>query len=265
MNGSMMVLCSAALLAAASSVADEQKGLTADEIANKANIAAYYAGNDGRARVKMIITDSGGRVREREMSILRKNVAKGGDQKYFVYFHRPADVRNMTYLVWKHLGKDDDRWLYQPALDLVKRIAAGDKRTSFVGSNFVYEDVSGRGVEEDAHKLLKPEDNAYVIRNTPKDKTGVEFAYYDVWIDKSTFMPLKAVYYGKNGKKYREVEALKIENIQGHPTVVKSKAVDLESGGNTVSEFSDVKYDLGLPGDLFTERYLRRPPRKWLK
>ena len=257
------------LLAVQAGAAGENKGgakaLTADEIVNKANLVAYYAGNDGRAKVKMTITDRKGRKRERVMSILRKNIEKGGEQKFYVYFFRPADVRNMTYLVWKHIGRDDDRWLYQPALDLVKRIAAGDKRTSFVGSDFVYEDVSGRGVEEDSHELLRTEDDAYVIRNRPKDKKGVEFAYYDVWIDKNTFMPMKAEYYNDQGKKYRVIEALKVENIQGHPTVVKSRASNLDSGSSTVSVFSDVKYDIGLPDSIFTERYLRRAPRKWLK
>lgn len=268
MKASRFVLALSALAVACGALAEEKKDekpLTADEVVNRANLVSYYAGNDGRAQVKMTITDAKGRTREREMTILRRDEAEGGDQKFYVYFHRPADVRNMTYLVWKHVGKDDDRWLYQPALDLVKRIAAGDKRTSFVGSDFLYEDVSGRGVDEDSHELLRTEEKAYVIRNRPKSPGSVEFDYYDVWIDKSTFMPMKAEYCDKSGKKYRLVEALEVKEIQGHPTVTRSRASNLESGGSTVSEFSEIKYDLGLPDDIFTERYLRRAPRKWLK
>lgn len=244
---------------------DTEKALTADEIVDKANIVSYYAGGDGRADVNMTITDRGGRTRERGMTILRKDVEEGKDQKFFVYFHRPSDVRKMTYLVWKHVGRDDDRWLYQPALDLVKRIAGSDKRTSFVGSDFLYEDISGRGVDEDVHELTRTEDEAYVIRNTPKETAGIEFAYYDVWINRSTFLPIKAEYYDRKGKKYRTVEALEVKEVQGHPTVTKSKALNLETGGNTVSDFTNVQYDIGVPGDVFTERYLRNAPRKWLK
>jgi hypothetical protein len=65
--------------------------------------------------------------------ILRRDVIDGGDQDYVVLFSRPADVRNTVFLVKKHVASDDDRWLYLPGLDLVRRIAAGDKRTSFVG------------------------------------------------------------------------------------------------------------------------------------
>ena len=62
-----------------------------------------------------------------------------GEQKFYVYFHQPADVSKMTFLVWKHLDKDDDRWMYLPKIDLVKRIAGSEKRTSFVGSDYFYE------------------------------------------------------------------------------------------------------------------------------
>ncbi|MBN2189738.1 MAG: outer membrane lipoprotein-sorting protein, partial [Candidatus Aureabacteria bacterium] len=240
-------------------------GENADEIISKANLASYYQGNDGRADVSMVITDSQGRERTREFTILRMDVEDGKDQKFYAYFQEPADVRKMVYMVWKHVGTDDDRWLYLPAMDLVNRIAAGDKRSSFAGSNFVYEDVSGRGVEEDIHELTDTTDKHYKIRNTPKDRQNVEFSYYDVWIDKNNFMPMKAEYYDKQGAKYRIVEALEIEEIQGHPTVTKSKVTDLNTGGNTVSSFSNIKYDVGLKDDIFTERYLKRAPRQYLK
>jgi outer membrane lipoprotein-sorting protein len=232
-----------------------------DEIVDRANKAAYYAGDDGKATVTMTITDAQGRVRTREFVILRKDIRDGGEQNFYVYFRKPADVRKMVFMVHKKIGEDDDRWLYLPALDLVKRIAASDKRTSFVGSHFLYEDVSGRSVLDDTHTLIKTDDNYFVLNNVPKDPSLVEFSSYKVWIDRKTFLPVKAEYFDKNNQKYRVVEALEVRDIQGHPTVVKSRVRDLVNGGETVSVFNDVKYDIGL-GDIFTERYLRRPPRE---
>ncbi len=236
--------------------------LSADEIVDRANLAAYYAGDDGRAEVTMTITDAQGRERTREFVILRRDTKDGGEQKFYVYFQKPSDVRKMVFMVHKHIDRDDDRWLYLPALDLVKRIAASDKRTSFVGSNFFYEDVSGRSPLEDSHELVETTDTAYLLKHTPKDPASVEFAYYLTWIDKKTFMPVKAEYFDKQDKKYRAVEALEIRDIQGFPTVVKSMVKDLADGGQTVSEFSNIKYNIGLSDDIFTERYLRRPPRE---
>jgi hypothetical protein len=209
----------------------------------------------------MTIRDGKGGTRVREFAILRLN-GEGGDQKFYVYFKAPADVRKMAYLVWKKAGGDDDRWLWLPALNLEKRIAPGDKRTSFVGSDFLYEDVSGRGTEEDVHELVETTDGAYRIKSTPKDADAVEFSFYEVWIDATTFLPQKAQYYDKQGKLYRTVVAETVEAIQGFPTVTRSVASDLESGSRTLNEFSNVKYDIGLEDRIFTERFLRRPPRE---
>jgi outer membrane lipoprotein-sorting protein len=239
--------------------------LSVDEIVKRSNLAAYYQGKDGQSRVKMTITDSAGRTRKREFTILRRDTQDGGKQKFFVYFHRPSDVRRMVYMVWKNPGQDDDRWLYLPALDLVRRIAASDRRSSLVGSHFLYEDVSGRQIEEDRHELVRREGKVFVLKNTPKDPSLVEFSHYLLWIDPKTYLPMKAEYYDKNGKHYRTVETLEVKVIDGHPTVTRARARDLASKGQTVTEFTKVRYDVGLTERIFTERSLRRAPRRWLR
>lgn len=232
-------------------------------IVNKANFMAYYQGNDGKAKVSMTITSKQGRTQQKEFIILRRDIKDGGDQKYYVYFLKPPDARKTVFMVHKHadLKKEDDRWLYMPAIDNVKRIAAGDKRTSFVGSDFLYEDVSGRSLKEDIHELIDVNDKLFVVKNVPKQPDAVEFSYYNVSIARKTFMPMKMEYYDKNGRLYRIIESKKIEKIQKFPTVVKSIVSDLKTGSKTVMEFSGVRYDIKLK-DIFTERYLRRPPRE---
>lgn len=248
-----LALCAGPLLAA---------DLSVDEIVNKANLVAYYQGADGKASVKMTITDRKGQTRERQFNILRKDVEEGGDQLYFVYFKRPSDVRRMAYLVHKHVGSDDDRWFYLPALSLVKRIAAGDKRTSFVGSDFLYEDVSGRGLEEDSHTLLETTDSLYVVKNVPKNPSSVEFNYFTVAVDRKTFVPMKMEFYDKTDTLYRVIETQEVKEFQGFVTVTQSLVKDLKSGSQTEMLFGDVEYDQGLKDSLFTERYLQRPPRE---
>lgn len=233
-----------------------------EEIVAKANMASYYAGEDGRSEVRMTITDSQGRERERQFVILRRNIEDGGRQLYYVYFERPADVRRMVFMVHKFIDRDDDRWLFLPDLDLVRRIAASDKRSSFAGSHFLYEDVSGRAPTEDHHQLAEESAEHYLLNSTPKDPESVEFSRYRIWIDKQNFLPIKAEYYDRSDKLYRVVEALKVETVDGFPTVMQSRVKDLASGGETVMEFSNIRYNIGLDDSLFSERYLRRPPRE---
>lgn len=236
-----------------------------DEIVRRANLAAYYAGSDGRSEARMLIEDAQGRKQLRQFTILRKDESDGGDQHFMVFFSRPSDVRGTVFLVDKHVATDDDRWLYLPGLDLVKRISAGDKRTSFVGSHFFYEDVSGRNPSLDEHVLVETTGEHYVLESRPKDPSLVEFASYRAWIDKTTFMPVKIEYADAAGRVYRRVESVQVEEVQGFPTTTRSKVSDLDSGGSTLMEFRFIEYDVGLPGDIFSERYMRTPPVEWLK
>ena len=233
-----------------------------EEIIHRAEQAAYYAGEDGIADVRMVIHDASGGTREREFRILRWN-GEDRQQKFYVYFNGPAEVRRMAYLVWKHGGgREDDRWLWLPSLGRVNRIAPGDKRTSFVGSDFVYEDVSGRDPADDNHTLLEVTGTRYHIRSVPKDAGSVEFAHYEVWIDRETYLPVKAEYTDDRGNVYRRVTADAIEVIDGHPTVTVSTVRDLNRNSKTVNTFSNIRYDTGLNENIFSERFLRRPPRE---
>jgi len=265
-----VVLC--ALAAAAAVYAAD---LTVDEIVARANRVAYYQGHDGRALVRMEIKDNQGRTDQREFLILRRDDPRPsaaepddsytGNQKFYVFFRLPADLNRMVFMVWKHVDKEDDRWLYTPALDNVKRIAASDKRTSFVGSHFYYEDVSGRNLRDDTHELTRTTDLYYVLRNTPRDPASVEFAHYEMYVHKETFVTVQVKYFDARGENYRTYTALNVETIQGFPTVTKSVMEDKRLNGSTTVTYDKVAYNIGLPEDVFTERYLRRPPREYLR
>ena len=237
----------------------------ADEIVARANLAAYYGGADGRSEVRMIIADAQGRQQRRQFTVLRRDIEEGGDQQFLVVFSQPSDVRGTVFLVDKHIDRDDDRWLYLPGLDLVKRISAGDKRTSFVGAHYFYEDVSGRRPSDDTHELLETTSEYYVLRHVPIDSQSAEFAEYVTWIDRQTFLPMRIEYTNAAGNLYRRVEVLQVEDIDGHPTVTTSRVSDLLTGGKTDMQFRFIKYDVGLPESVFTERSLRNPPRDLLK
>ncbi|GAA5317723.1 MAG: outer membrane lipoprotein-sorting protein [Candidatus Pelagadaptatus aseana] len=250
------------------------QSLSVEDIVNRANLTAYYQGKDGRAQVHMLITDSQGRQRERRFTILRRDQADTdnlegnaykSDQQMYVHFQRPADVNKMSFLVWKHLQEDDDRWLYLPALDLVKRIAAADKRTSFVGSDYYYEDVSGRAIDADHHELIDTTDDYYILKNTPKDPASVEFSHYIVHVHKGTFIPVQTEYFDNNGEKYRIAKAHKVEKVGSYPTVIQASMQDLRSGSTTVMSYTQVNYNINLPDEIFSERFLRRAPIKYLR
>jgi predicted RND superfamily exporter protein/outer membrane lipoprotein-sorting protein len=239
------------------------------EIVKKSQAAFLYAGNDFKARVMMKLISKGGQERIREMTMLRKNYGDtGGEQKYFMYFYQPADVKDMTFMVWKHPGKDADRWLFIPAINMVRRIAARDKSSSFVGSDFSYEDVSGRNLDDDTHVLVKEEklDNkdCYVVKSTPK-AADVDYSYELSWIDKTDYLPLKEEYYDLRGELYKVFTANEIKTVKGFPTITKRTMKNVQSGHTTEVTFTKTDYNIGIDDSLFSERFLKQPPKRWIE
>jgi outer membrane lipoprotein-sorting protein len=244
---------------------DTQNGKTA---MSEMLLAYYYPQTDAKSEISMRIVNRQGQVRERRLTMLRLNHAPGGDQSYYIYFHEPADVKGMSFLVLKHIGRDDDRWMYLPAIDLVKRIATSDKRTSFAGSDFTYEDVSGRTLDEDGHELIGEENLGthfcLVVKSTPKRPGEAEFSYRKFWIDKTTHLSLKVEHYDLKGKIYKVYETHEIQTIQGTLTITKAVMKDLENERYTEITMKNVSYNVGITLDIFQERLLRRPPRQWI-
>ncbi len=273
----IMILALGALGMIWARASNSSDALTPEEIVRACYDHFYYAGDDMKARILMKLIDKGGQERIRDLTMLRKNYASvsesssaqasEGRQKYFIYFHQPSDVKDTTFMVYKYPNRDDDRWLFIPAINLVKRIAANDKYSSFVGSDFSYEDVSGRKLREDSYRLLKEEElngkGCYVIESLPKG--SAEYTKRISWIDKVNYLPLKEEFYDKQGELYRQFEAFEIKDINGIPTATKRVMKNVKTGHRTEVTFQSTEYNLGIGDDIFSERYLRRPPAEWIK
>jgi outer membrane lipoprotein-sorting protein len=257
------IAAAAAMSAAPARAAD----LSADEIVKRSLESFYYAGNSMRARVSMKLINREGKVREREMTILRLNLGKSGDQRYYIYFHGPADIKGTSFLIWKYPAKDDDRWIYVPTLKLVKRIAVDDKRSSFVGSDFTYEDVSSRDLEDEARVLVREENlgerPVYVVESKPK--TPADYSRRLSWIDRERWLPLKEEYFDARNEPLRTYTADKVEQIGRQWAVTVRSMKNLQSGHRTEVVFRETEYGVDIKQDIFTERYLRDAPAQWVR
>ncbi|MBN1885162.1 MAG: outer membrane lipoprotein-sorting protein [Candidatus Krumholzibacteriota bacterium] len=243
-------------------------GPSADELMRKAHLATYYAATDGIADVEMQIVNSRGKVRVREFTMVRLDLEEGGAQDYYTYFRKPYDVSRLTFMVHKLPGETDKRWLYVPSVDLVKRISADDRTSSFVGSDFTYEDVSGRHWSEDEHRLLREEAldgrDTYVIESTPRAPGG-GFARKVSWVNREHFVIVREEYYGSGGDLERIYTAERVEEVAGVPTATLRRMEDVRKGQHTLVTFSNIRYDVGVDEGIFTERYLKNPPREYIR
>lgn len=94
-----VITCSLIAHAQAGSSSDQADGSSIKapkdvmDIIKKSNHMSLYQGEDSKGSIKLVITDKQGRIRKREMNILRKDIGEGdNNQKYFVYFKEPTDV-----------------------------------------------------------------------------------------------------------------------------------------------------------------------------
>jgi outer membrane lipoprotein-sorting protein len=242
-----------------------------DDIIKKAHTAAYYPGDDGKSQMLMKVYARGSNKSINKLFYrLRLDIEEGGKQMFFVYFVRPSDIKKTTFLVHKYIDKDDFRRLYIPSSDKVIPIAGHRKQDPFMGSDFTYEDVSGRHFTKDNHKLLGNESIAgydcWVTESIPKKKES-KIARMKAWIDKKTYIPIRVDFYNHEGKVYRKYESLKIEVVDGFPTIMERVMTSTLKGTKTIVKVNPkkIQYNIGLDKNLFSERSLKNPPMQYLK
>jgi hypothetical protein len=263
-------IASAALaaLALGTPLSSEGQAPDARELAVRAYEAAYFPGDDVQWEVHLEVTDRRDRVRTREMEVLRINTG-AHRQKYYVYFHEPSALRRTVFLVWTRGAEDDDRWLYLPATDLTQRIAGRQKRNSFAGSDFTYEDVTGRHPDQDDLEVLGDEmldgRPVWVLRGAPRDADEVEFGHYVMYIDQETDLPLKGEFHTPDGQLHRTLTLESWEVIDGYVTPTRQRAVNHQTGSSTVGTMSGIRYDQEIPDHIFEQRFLQRPPTPWIQ
>ncbi len=243
----------------------------AHEIMVRMNQASYYSGKDMRARITMQIVNREGDSRPRVMTMLRLTLPDDRDQKYLVYFHEPGDVRRMTCMVNKHLTGPDERWIFVPAVNRVRRIEAPE-RSRFLGSDFVREEFSGRDPDADTHTLLRDEKvegrACWVIESAPKDQ--VEYARCVSWIDQKTYLPLRQEFYDAGGRLERTFTGGGIQEIKGrdgkrHATLTQRKMMAASGDHWTTVALDSVEYDTGLRESDFSEEHMKVQLSDWLK
>jgi hypothetical protein len=242
----------------------------ADEVMKKAHLAAYYYGEDGSAQLLMKVYPAKSNNPIKKMFyMLRLDLEEGGRQMFYTYFQSPSDIKKTTFLVHKEIEKDDFRRLYIPASDKVIPIAGGRKQDPFMGSNFTYEDVSGRHYTKDNHKILGEGKalgyDCIITESTPKVKED-KILKIKYWVEKKNYIPVKVEFYDHNGKVYRTYESEKIMNLSGYPTIVK-RVMKASDGSRTeiLVNPKSVKYNLGLNKNIFSVRSLKVPPYKYIK
>ncbi len=218
-------------------------------------------GEDMEANLTMILINANGDQRVREIKQFIRDFGKV--EKKIMFFIKPADVRNTSFMNWSYddPNKDDDQWIYLPALKKVKRISSDSKGDYFMGSDFTYDDLGDRKPNEDTHKILREEklngEDCYVIESIPKDE---EYMYSKTvtWIIKDKWIGLKKEFYDEDGEFLKTLTVQKYDKINGYWIITGIKMDNVQKKHQTIMKLSNVKINVGIPANKFTERMMKR-------
>ncbi len=182
-----------------------------------------------------------------------------GDSKSELRFIAPAEVKGVALLVINHPDRASDQWMWIPAQERDRRIALQDRSTRFFGTDFSFEDLEERDVDQFDYKLLSDDtlDGAvcWKIQSRPKETKASQYTSSFLWVRKDKYFLIRTDNFKKD-RLVRQIAYRDIEAIDGIWTARTVAAVDYARNSRTVLNLDKVKYDLPMKNADFTRENL---------
>ena len=234
------------------------QSLTGKQIVEKAYNRA--TGDDQTSNLTMTLINKSGSQRVRKIKQFTKDL--GEVEKSIMFFLTPADVKNTSFMSWSYdSDKSDDQWIYLPALKKTKRISSDSKSDYFMGSDFTYDDLGDRKLEDDTHKLLREETidgkECYVVESVSKDEDYM-YSKTITWIIKDVFIGYKKEFYDEDEDLLKILSIKKYEEFSGFLIITNSEMKNVQKNHKTSMVLSDVQINTNISAAKFTERIMMR-------
>jgi len=231
-------------------------------------VEARDDGDNQTSDMEMILIDKRGKKRIRRLGIFSKD--KGEDTLKLMFFRHPADVKDTAFLTYDYdnPSKDDDQWLYLPALRKTKRIASSDKSGSFMGSDLNYSDMTDRNLEDYDFTLKKEMEvkgvKTWLIESIPRTKKVIKETGYKkslIIVRQDNYFVIRAIHWENDGGYLKYVDVKNLELIDGvwvatEMHVAKKKNKQLVH--KTILKLENVKFNQNLDYELFTVRRMEK-------
>jgi hypothetical protein len=184
-----------------------------------------------------------------------------GQSKAIIRFTAPAEVKGVALLVINHPDKSSDQWMWTPAVGRDRRIALQDRSTRFFGTDFSFEDLEERDVDQYDYKLAGEEaiDGApcWKIESRPRQGKTSQYTLSRVWVRKDNYVP--AQYENLAGEQIvRRLHETDIRQVQGIWTACNLEMTDLRRNSRTILRIEKLEYNVPLKDEDFTVAALRR-------
>lgn len=257
----VLAVCMLALLRLTSVSAEtpEEKGLAIAREADRRDLGF----EDTVTTLQMVLTNARGQTSTRSLLIRTKEVPNEDEgDKTFIIFDQPRDIKGTALLTFTHIAKQDDQWLYLPALKRVKRISSVNKSGPFVGSEFAYEDLASQEVAKYAYRYLRDEAcgdlTCFVVERVPVYKHS-GYTRQIAWIDQDEYRLQQIEFYD------RKNSLLKTMSLSDYRQYLdkywRASTLDMENHQTKKSTrlmMGDYRFRTGLTDSDFSRTALKR-------
>lgn len=219
---------------------------------------------DEMVDVEMTLIDAGGRRHERTATLYQKQKSDRNNMR-MIRFHSPPDLAKHAVLTIENSDRDDDMWAFMPAYHTVRRIASANRSDTYMGTDFSYEDLIDRKLDEYQFKTLRKEEYngtaCTVVESLPaapklKEETG--YSKTISWIDPEKYLLLKAEFYDRDQKLLKVLTNSDLQQYGAKYRFQRTEMVNVQIDHRTLIEVQSRKINAGLPAKIFTVRYLKR-------
>jgi hypothetical protein len=205
------------------------------------------------------VIDARGKVSDKRWMFDR--LGSHGASKSVLRFTSPAEVKGVALLVVNHPDRASDQWMWTPAIQRDRRIALQDRSTRFFGTDFSFEDLEERDVDQYDYSLdgEEPVGGAacWRIAARPRQTKASQYTRSRVWVRKDNFAFARVENYIKDDL-VRRLEYEEIENVQGIWSARVLEMNDLRRKSRTVLRLDKLQYNLPMKEEDFTLQALRR-------
>jgi hypothetical protein len=232
--------------------------LTATQIADKARSQGNALGvQNATARLTLRITTPSKEVRVRELAMKSKRT--NGLNRALVRFLSPPDVAGTAFLSVENQGRDNEQFLYLPALGKAKRIGAGQRGQSFVGTDFSYGDIDARYLQSANAQRLGDDTSGGVACYVLDSVLGEgDYSRAKVWIAESDFVVRRVEFYDKANVLWKVLTVSQVKDVDGHAVIAASLMEDKKRGSQTEAVLGAIDFKTALDDSEFTEKSLSR-------
>jgi outer membrane lipoprotein-sorting protein len=192
-------------------------------------------------------------------------IGSPGDSKTLVRFTDPAEIRGVTLLSYNQKGASDQQWLYIPATRRSRSVAPRELSEKFAGTDFTYEDVEERMLDNFAYRLLSEDEvidghKTYKVEAKPVDAGRSQYKYVYYWVARDVPVILHAEMYDQDGKLVREIHASGLKKESGAWGARHVEMQSVQDKTRTVLTINEAKFDQHLDEKLFTPDNLDNSP-----